>query len=320
MKFRFLLFLLLTAWACAQPGVQIFDMRGDEGVLEDFGPRGAVFTPQGQILVCDRRYPVFHLFDLQGRRFRLLNHPQSVPEVNYNGLCSLKENQFLAMGSHWHEKNNTRYVSDRSWLHLMELSGEQFTPESGKVNLTPDRALRATGYFGESVKQPMEMTGIAADPKHNRIFICGSRNLSPQGDVLVFEGKLDLFLAQSKEFKLDLMKTSLKPEVEPSLGVPFFVSDMQYVPDKGLVLLLTSGTNDNRQFGSSQLWYMRGGFGPAKLLKKELAPGNRATGLAIRPINDKGDYQVVLVCDNNMEDSRIPSRMVVLPSIRFPVK
>jgi hypothetical protein len=171
---KFLLGLcLMTAlgpgWVQAEE-VKAADMRGDMGLLEDFGPTGVVWMEDGKVLVCDRRYTVFHIFDTEGRRYRFLDHPQKMGEANFSALCHWKDNRYFVTGSHYHFKNSTRFVENRSIMHQIILQTEQLDPESGKENYRPDAALRSSGFYGESVESPGEITGIAMDVKHNRVF------------------------------------------------------------------------------------------------------------------------------------------------------
>jgi len=192
--------------------------------------------------------------------------------------------------------------------------------ESAKENYRPDRALRSCGFYGESTDVNGEITGMAIDAKHNRVFFAFDKCLAKDGTVVLFEGAWDKFLARSDAFELKFVKTDLKPQVDPNTNTAYQLSDIAYIPDKGLALLLCSESNESKSFGFNQLWFMKGGFGPAKLVEKDLALGNRATGLAIRSGAGaaKDTYDTVLVCDNNMEDSRIPARLVFLKGLRLP--
>lgn len=309
-----------SPWAMAEePKMTVGDMRGDMGLLEDFGPTGAVWVDNNRVLVCDRRYTVFHVFDLEGRRFRFLEHPQKTGEVNFSAMCHWKDNRYFVTGSHYHFKNSTRHVEARSLIHQIVLQPEQIDPESGKDNYHPDTALRATGFYGESTDTFGEITGMAFDPKHNRIFFGLDKCLAKDGTVVLLEGPLDKFLARSADFELKFLKSDLKPGIDPTTSTAYQLSDLAYVPDKGLVLLFNSETNESKSFGANQIWFMKGGFGPAKLVQKDLAVGNRGSGLAIRP-SGKEEYEAAMVCDNNMEDSRIPSRLVHLTGLRLPMR
>jgi hypothetical protein len=296
------------------------DMRGDTGLLEDFGPTGACWVGKNQLLVSDRRYTMLHLFDTEGRRFRYMEYPQKLGDANFNALCHWKADSYFVAGSHFHVKNHPRYVESRSVVLKFNLVGEQLVADPARVNYRPDQALRSSGFYGESSEQNGEITGLAFDAKHNRVFLSLSRCLAADGSVVVLEGKLDAFLARQPELELKPLKTGLKPGIDPRTGSEYNLTDLAYVPDKGLVLLLSSETNEGRNFGANQLWYLRGGFGPAHLLHKDLAAGNRGTALAVRPGPGRDEYEAVIVCDNNMEDSRIPSRMLHLRGLKLPTR
>ncbi|MFN8612343.1 MAG: hypothetical protein U0931_32655 [Vulcanimicrobiota bacterium] len=316
-----LLLLAVLPWACTAEefSVKASDMRGDMGLMEDFGPTGAVFLPDGKVLVSDRAYTVFHIFDTEGRRFRFLDHPQKMGEANFSGLCWWKDNRYFVTGSHYHIKNNTRFVENRSIMHQIILQSEQLDPESGKENYHPDTALRSSGFYGESCENPGEISGLAMDPKHNRVFFSFDKCLAKDGTVVLFEGQLDKFLARSNDFDLKFIKTDLKPGVDPATGTQYDLTDIAYVPEKGLVMLLSAVGNEGKQFGSNQIWFMKAGFGPAKLVHKDLCPGNHGSGMAIRAT--KGDeYEAAIVCDNAMDETRIPSRMLYLRGLRLPMR
>lgn len=315
MKIRwFCLFLMLgLALARAQNGP--VDLRSDEGVMMDFRPTGVVWLAPDRLMVCDKRWNDFHIFDLTGRRFKLLSFPvRSRPLAWFNCLTPLDENNFLVAGNHYHEKNRVRFVSARSVVFRMWLEGEELSRNAAEDDYEPDRALRATGNFGESTKTPLELSGMAVDTKQKRIFFGCSQPLSSAGTMLVYEGNLDRFLARDKNFELKELKTDLKPEMDPTTRTPYFLADMAYIPGEGLLLLLGSESPDQRTFGSSQLWMLRGAFPPAKPILKDIAPGNRAGGLAVRHIKERS-YDIAITFDNDPDNTRVPSRLLVLPGV-----
>lgn len=294
-------------------------MRGDEGVLMDFRPTGVAWLDNGKLLVVDQRYNAFHLFDTDGRRFRFIEFPRIISPTFYSGLCRLEDNVFFATGSHYHEKNDRRYLRGRSEMHKIVLEGESLGPDSVVDNYSPDRALRATRLYGQTPVQQMEITGIAMDAKHNRLFLGLSQPVSEKGTVLLFVGPLDKFLARDESIELEPLETNLIPPVEPACNVPTYLSDIAYVPGKGVVLLMTAEADGGFRFCSNQIWFMKGGFGPAKLVAQELAPGNRAAGIALRESGD-WEYDVALVCDNNPDESKIPSRLVLLKGVHLKLR
>lgn len=315
---RILIILIaLSTLLPAQAQTGPVDLRGDEGLLMDLKPTGAVWLGPDRVMVCDRRFNDFHIFDLTGRRYKFLSYPiRSIPIAQFACLTPLDETSFLTAGSHHHEKNHVRYVSARSVVFRIGLEGEELARWCGEVNLEPDRALRATGNFGESPRTPLELQGLAVDTKNKRIFFGCSQPMSSQESILVYEGKLDKFLARDKGFELKELKTDLKPETDPTTNTPYFLADMQYIPGEGLLLLLGSQSYDKRTFGASQLWMLRGGFPPPKLVMKDIAPGNRAAGLAVRHIKER-NYDVAITFDNDPEETRIPSRLLVLPGVKL---
>lgn len=312
------LLLLAPPAFCQTPAAQVSDMRGDTGLLQDFGPTGAAWLDGDHLLVCDRRYNVFHIFDTNGRRYRLMDFEKKQGDANYDALCHWKGDQFFVAGSHYHTKNHPRYVENRSVIHRITVHGEELGPDSGKENYRPDVALRSSGFYGESSEQNGEVTGIAFDTRHNRFFLSMDRCLNHDGTVVVLEGRLDDFLARKADMKLKPLPTGIKPATDPATGTPYGVTDLAYVPNKGLLLLLSpSPREEGARFGTNQIWYLRGGFGPAKSLMQDVAPGNHATGLAIRPANNKDEYEAALVCDNAMEDTHVPSRLVILRGMKL---
>lgn len=305
--------------AASQNVASVSDMRGDMGPLEDFGPRGACWLPDGHLFLADWRYTVFHIFDTAGRRYAFLKHPEpQVPEAHYDSMCSIGNNTYLAVGNHYHLNNNPRHLASRSVVHKMTLLGESFAPNSGKENYSPDNALRATGFYGDSAEKRLEITGTAADLKRNRIFFGCSQPTQPDGSILVLSGRLDKLLTKQEDMKLETVQTGLKPAIEPALGTHFFVSDLQYIADKGLAILMTSQDKDEKVFGSNQIWFLRDGDSTAKLVAKELVPGNRATAMAIRYEPKSKDFTAALICDNATEETKTPSRTVIVEHLALP--
>lgn len=311
------LLALLTAGAFAVETDTPKDLRGDEGLLMDIRPTGAVFLSADRILVTDSNNNQFHIFDPEGRRYRRLDFPRALPAPWYSGIARLADgNSFLVTGDHFHEKNVVRYVTAHSVVHRYTLQGEDWTGDSAEVDYDPDTALRRTGYLGETVENPMKIEGIAVDPKQKRAFFGLSRPLGEDGSILVYEARLDEMMALQKDVGFKDAKAKLVPAVEPAVGRPFHLSDLCYVQGKGLLVLLASESKDGKTFGSNQIWILRGGFGPAKLVAKEIAPGNRAAGLAAREV-DKNTYDLALTFDNNPEETGRPSRIMVMKGVKL---
>lgn len=287
-------------------------LRGDTGILRDIAPSGAAWVGDDMVMVSDARANVFHVFDLNGRRYQYSSHPRKLGGTHFNALCAAGDGVYFTSGSHWHDKNNTRFLENRSVMHRLTWGEDGLGADSGRENLSPDTALRATGLYGESTPEHGEITGMAMDAASNRVFFSMDRCLDPQGNLIVLEGKLDQFLAHSPEFALQTLKTGLRPGLDATTGQPYELTDLAYVPDQGLVLLLASENSAGDSFGSNQLWFMPGAQGPAEEVARDLAPGNHATGLAARM--DGGRLKSVLVCDNHSA----PSRLVVLDSLTLP--
>lgn len=314
--FSLMFLVLVSAGALALETDTPKDMRGDEGLLMDFRPTGAVYLTEDRVLVSDSNNRQFHIFDLEGRRFRRLDLPRDMPSPSYSGIASLGGQEFLVIGDHFHEKNAVRFVHARSVLHRYTLEGEGWSRDSAETNYDPDAALRRTGHLGQTVQDPMKVEGIAVDPKQKRVFFGLSRPLGPDGSVLIYEARLDEVMARDRGLEFHDVKPQLVPELEPAVGQAFHLSDLCYVPGKGLLVLLASQSPDGRRFGSNQLWLLRGGFGPARLVAKELAPGNRASGLAVRE-EGKDTFEVTLVFDNDPERTGMPSRILTIRSLKL---
>ncbi len=305
--------------ATSQNAIDIYDLRASDGLLMDFRPNGVVWLDGSRLFMVDRRYNAFAVFNTRGERIRYIEPPQDIPLADYTSVAPLDKYTLFVCGSHYHRKNNPRFLFARSVIHKLDLVGEGVSGDSADTNYSPDLALRATHYYGSTPRAQMEIQGLAIDKKHNRLWIGLARPLAVDGTVLIYEAPLDKFLARDKKLRFKKVKTGLKPEIEPACGTPFHLSDLVYVEGRGLVLLLTADADRGRRFCSNQIWFMPGGFGPAKLIRKELVPGNRCTGIALYPI-DKWNYRVALVADNNPEETHIPSRLIMLDRLRLSLK
>jgi hypothetical protein len=302
----------------ADDSVKIYEMRGDTGLLEDFGPGAVCWSPEGYLLVADSHYNVFDLFDTVGRRFRFMKPIRSGSTARYQALAPLEGRQFLVAGDFWQGNHDLRLVSDHSTIQRLTLEGpESWSKDSARDNLSPDQGLRATGFYGDSVQNSLDLQGMACDPATNRVFLGCASPLAADGSVLILEGQLDKLLAKSPDLKFKVVETGLKPEVDASVGAPAYLSDLAYVPGHGLALLLTSQSADGKRFGSNQIWMMKDGSSPAAPVSRGLAPGNRATGMAIRSADGSG-FEVALVCDNNFAATKTPSRLVLLQGVQLP--
>ncbi len=316
------LFLILTLLAALSAGVLAGetdspkDMRGDEGILMDLRPTGALYLAPDRILVADSNNNQFHIFDREGRRYLRLDLPRDLPAPWYSGIAGLEDQAFLVTGDHFHDKNAIRFLEAHSVVHRYVLEGERFSKDSAAVNYDPNVALRRTGHLGQTVQNPMRVEGIAVDPRQKRVFFGLSRPLDAQGSVQILEARLDEVMNRDKNLELRDVKPQLVPDTEEAVGQRFHLSDLCYVPGKGLLVLLASQSPDARRFGSNQIWFLPGGFGPARVVARDLAPGNRAAGLAVRE-DDHNTYEMALTCDNDPERTGMPSRLVILKDIRL---
>lgn len=310
------LLAVLSAGALAAETDSPKDMRGDEGILMDLRPTGAIYLAPDRILIADSNNNQFHIFDPEGRRYLRLDLPRELPAPWYSGLASLEDQAFLVTGDHFHEKNVVRFVGAHSVVHRYVLEGERFSQDSAAVNYDPNIALRRTGLLGQTVKTPMKVEGIAVDSKQKRVFFGLSRPLDEEGSVRIFEARQEQVMGQDKHLELHDVKPQLTPDVEEAVGQRFHLSDLCYVPGKGLLVLLASQSSDGRRFGSNQIWFLPGGFGPARVVARDLAAGNRAAGLAVRE-DGHNTYEMALTCDNDPERTGMPSRLVILKGIKL---
>lgn len=312
----FLSWLILPTAAVAE---EIYDMRGDEGVLMDFEPTGVQWLSPDRLFVVDKRWNAFHIFDTKGRRFRFIEFPKVTSPAFYASVAQLEKDVFFAIGTHYHNKNNPRYLRQRAVIHKIMLDGEFLKDGSVEENFSPDMGLRKTRLFGQTPREQMEISGIAFDKKHNRFFFSLKMPLDENGEAIIFTGPLDKFLERDPELELERVKTELKPPIEPACQTQTYVSDIEYVPGRGLVLLLTAEASGGFRYCSNQIWFLPGGFGKAKMVKHELAPQNRATGISLWQIDD-WNYKAALVCDNNPEESKTPSRLVLVDNVQLKLR
>ena len=321
--FRYLTVFLCLISFCATPAVadEIFDMRGDTGLLMDLKPTGVKWLNDELVFVVDEQWNAFHLFDLKGRRYRFVEFPKIKSPAFYAGVAELGPQEFFVTGSHYHPKNRERYVWQRSVIHRILLRGEEVGEDSVTENYSPDFGFRKTRLYGSSPKKNMnmEVSGIAFDKKQRRVFFSLRRPLNEKGEAILLVGNLDEFLERKERMEFEIVSTELKPPIESSCSTQTYVSDIEYIAGRGLVMLLTAEADGGFRFCSNQIWFMPAGLRKPKLVKENIAPGNRATGIALRVV-DKWSYQAVLVCNNNPKESNIPSRMLLVDDIRLKLR
>lgn len=294
----------------------IYDLRGDDGVLRELRPSGVAFISPERLLICDSADQQLHIFDNEGRRFRRLVIPRKLSQPKYSGIALLSENKYLVVGDHYQNNNYTRFLRARSVLHQYELRSERFTDDSAKVNYDPEIALRNTGKWGENVlDNHMKIDGIACDPDNNFIYFALSQPLNKDESAIIYKAPLDQVLEKKSKIKLEVLDLGLVPGLDSSLNEPFVVTDISYVPHKGLLILTSSKTADERFNGSSQIWFAGDGSDTVRLVAEEIAPGNFAAGIAA--IEDNGLYNIAVVFDNNPQLNDTPSRLMVINGIEL---
>lgn len=292
----------------------LYDMRGDEGILREFRPSGLAFLSRDRILVCDENSQQLHIFDIEGRRFRKLDNPRALPQPRYTCLAPLGSDKYLVAGSHFHVQNNVRFLWARGVLHEYELHAERLTDESAGINYDPEMAWRNTGYFGENNKDKrMKLEGMAADKITDTLYFALSQPSNEDETAILYKVPLSQIMDRKKKIKLELLKTDLIPGLDSSINEPFAVTDICHVPDRGLLILVSSKSADERVMGTSQVWFQADGSDTARLIADGIAPGNFGTGISALKMGD--GYSVGIVFDNNPSLTDIPSRFMILDDI-----
>lgn len=302
-----LFLMLLAAPLSADP---VYPLRGDRGVLESYQPNGAVWLSEDRILVADKRFNNFQIFDTQGRRYLLFDAQSLSAPVQYTGLTRLDETTFLAVGSHYHEKNHPRYRKQRSQLHRFRLIGEDLILSDFSEDYSPVESFRMLRLWGETPLRQMEVAGLGVDEERDLIWFGLSTPLSEQGQLLLLSASLKEVLARKPGLVVNEVNTEFRLPEEERCGRPTYLTDLSVLEDGSLLVLLTSDDLEAKRFCSSSLWRIRPGHA-AERLRHDLAPGERATGMALLPLGE-GSYRVALVCDNEPETTGIPSKLVIL--------
>ncbi|MBQ7502970.1 hypothetical protein IJT93_09760 [bacterium] len=293
--------------------IPIFDMRGDDGVLMSFRPSGITFLSPNRILVTDENNQQLHIFDIEGRRFRRVANPRSLSQPRYTGLSNIENNKFFAVGSHYHQNNNVRYVWARSVLHMYELRGEIFTDSSAEINYDPELAWRNTGHYGEMTENPLRVEGVACDPIDDIIYFGLSKPADENGKITVLTLPLSQVMEKKRKLKFENFDSDLLLGTDPLTEEPFVLTDICCVPERGLLFLLSSKSKDERRAGSSQIWFQANGSQNARLIADQIAPGNFASGLGVLQRGEA--FDIGLVFDNNPELNDTPSRFMILKDI-----
>ena len=302
-----------SASAPTQEELPLYDLRGDDGVLMNFRPTGISFLSRDRVVICDGNSPQLHIFDVEGRRFRRLAEPRTMSQPRYTGLCNLEDNKFFVVGSHHHVQNNVRFLWARGVLHYYELRNERFTDNSAETNYDPELAWRRTGFFGENAKERLRVEGVTCDQVSDSLYFALSQPVNPDESVLIYRISLQDVINRKKRLRFETLPTSLIPGLDPTINEPFVLTDIFHVPDRGLLLLVSSKTPDERRAGTSQIWFQPDGSSQARLVADNIAPGNFASGIAAYQVG--ATYNLGLIFDNDPELTTTPSRFLLLEDI-----
>lgn len=310
MKFRALIVLIVSLFPALVAAESTFELRGDQGVLVDLRPQAVIWLSENRLLVSDLVLNDMHVFDTEGRRYQQYSAPDGKAPAQYVGLTRLGEDEFLALGSHYHHKNHPRYRKQRSRLHKFGLKWEDLSQADFDQNLSPVRALTQMRFWGSSPTRQVEFCGIDLDRSKDAAWFAMRSPESEGGGISLLRCSLKGLLAGDEELELREIKTGFKPPLEERCQLPMYLTDMAVLDDGSFLFLLTAEDMENGRLCANSLWHWRPN-GKARLVKKDLALQNRATGLAVRSLG-KRRYQVALVCDNDHETTKQPPRLVIL--------
>lgn len=312
MKLRSLLFgiflgLVPATAVLAEP---VIPLRGDMGVLKDFRPNAAAWLSDDRLLLADLRYNNLQIFDLEGRRFRLFEAPSIKAPVQYVGLAKLPNDDFLALGSHYHEENHPRYLSQRSTLQRIHLDGEDL--QQPEHNMSPTESLRRTRLWGNHPIHQLEFCGIAVDEERNLAwFGLAKPNTEEQRNLMLLSCPLDQLLAEDPKLEFTEVDTGFQLPADGPSGQPAYLADISLLDDGSLLLLTTADDIEGHRFCSNTLWHWTPENKEMVMVRDELAMQNRAKGMAVKSMGD-GSYKIALVCDNDTELTGIPASLVLL--------
>jgi hypothetical protein len=310
MKLRTLLFGiflgLVPATVAAEPAIPL---RGDLGVLTDFRPNAAAWLSDDRILLADLRYNNLQIFDLQGRRFRLFEAPSIKAPAQYVGLAKISDDEFLALGSHYHEQNHPRYRTQRSTMQRIHLDGEDL--QQPEHNMSPVESLRRTRMWGASPVRQLEFCGIAVDHERNLAWFGLAKPDSEQKTLTLLTCPLDKLLAEDPNLEFSEVDTGFALPDDGPCGLPSYLADIALLDDGSLMFLVTADDMEGKRFCSNSLWHWSPETRETTLVRDNLAMENRAKGMAVRSVGD-GTYKIALVCDNDTEVTGIPATLVVL--------
>ena len=289
-----------------------YPLRGDGGNLNDFKPQAAVWLSDDRILVSDSNLNNLQIFDSEGRRFRLFDAATNKSPAHFVGLTPLLDNEYLILGSHYHEKNHPRYLDQRSRLHKFYLNfeTEELKLDDFKTNISPQEALRRTRMWGSTPLRQLEFCGISTNRAKDIAWFGLAKPSSEKGNLSLLRCSLKGLLEQDKDLEFTEVDTGFKLPLEERCQRQTYLTDLAVLDDGSLLLLLSADDIEGKRFCTNSLWRWVPG-GQTTLIKKDLAPENRATGMALRSMGG-GSYKIALVCDNVYGQTKIPPRLVVL--------
>jgi hypothetical protein len=287
-------------------------LRGDKGPLMDFQPQAVEWLTDDLLLISDSHRNNLQIFDTDGRRFRLFDAATNKAPAHCVGLDRLTEDEFLILGSHYHEKNHPRYRKQRSRLHKFQLDvgTETLSLDDFKENISPLGALRMTRMWGMTPKRQLEFCGIAANRRKDIVWFGLTQPKSEKGNLSLLRCSLKELLAKDEDLEFTEVDTGFEIPVEGRCQLPMYLSDLDVLDDGSLLLLLTADDIEGKRFCTNSLYRWTPGR-KATLVKKDLAPENRAMGLAVKSLGS-GKYRIALVCDNVAHETEVPPRLVVL--------
>lgn len=278
----------------------------------DFKPQAAEWLSDELILISGSDLNNLQIFDVDGRRFRLFDAASNKPPAHFVGLDRLEGDEFLILGSHYHEKNHPRYRNQRSRLHKfsLNLETETVTLDDFKENISPLEPLRKTRMWGQTPLRQLEFCGIAANRRRDILWFGLTQPKSEKGNLALLRCSLKGVLEQKEDLEFTEVDTSFQVPDEERCQLPSYLTDLEVLDDGSLLLLFTADDIEGKRLCTNSLYRWVPG-GKATLVKKDLAPENRATGMAVKSLG-KGSYRIALVCDNVASETGIPPRLVVL--------
>ena len=288
------------------------DFRGDEGPFEDFRPHAALWLSENRILVAEQHLNNLQLFDTDARRFRHFDAATNKGPAEWVGMAQLGENDFLILASHYHEKNHPRYRKLRSRMHRFHfnLEKEELHLDDFKKNISPQEPLRMTRMWGSTPLRQLQFAGFGVNKAKDIAWFGLAMPDSEKGNLSLLRCSLKKLLAEDESLEFTEVDTGLKIPLEKRCQRPMYLTDLEVLDDGSLLFLLTADDLEGKRFCTSSLWHWVPGR-KAKMVKEDLAPENRATGMAVRHLG-KGRYEIALVCDNVTYKTEIPSRLVIL--------